>query len=91
MLRLSDGLIKIGYDIKSKTHIIPIIIGNEKKALEFGRFLYDHGVFAQPIRYPTVAKNSARLRVSVTAWLEKNHIDYALGIFERAGKKFKVF
>jgi glycine C-acetyltransferase len=90
VLHLSDGLVKIGYDIKSKTHIIPIIIGNEKMALEFGRFLYDRGIFAQPIRYPTVAKNSARLRVSVTAWLEKTHIDYALGIFEKAGKKFKI-
>ena len=90
VLRLSDGLAQIGYDIRSKTHIIPIIIGNEKKSLQFGRFLYDHGVFAQPIRYPTVAKNSARLRVSVTAWLEKTHIDYALDIFEKAGKKFKI-
>jgi glycine C-acetyltransferase len=87
---LSEGLIRIGYNIRSKTHIIPIIIGNEKKALEFGKFLYDHGVFAQPIRYPTVAKNSARLRISVTAWLEKDHIDYALNVFEKAGKKFKI-
>jgi len=90
VLRLSGGLAKIGYDTKSMTHIIPIIIGSEKMALEFGRFLYDRGVFAQPIRYPTVAKNSARLRVSVTAWLEKAHIDYALDIFEKAGKKFKI-
>ncbi|MGI0003759.1 MAG: aminotransferase class I/II-fold pyridoxal phosphate-dependent enzyme, partial [Candidatus Nitrosotenuis sp.] len=91
VLHLLDGLLKIGYDVKSKTHIIPIIIGNERKALEFGRFLYENGVFAQPIRYPTVAKNSARLRVSVTAWLENSHIEYALDVFERAGKKFKVF
>ncbi len=91
VLQLSEGLIKIGYDVKSKTHIIPIIIGNEKKALEFGQFLYDRGVFVQPIRYPTVAKNSARLRISVTAWLEKDHIDYALDVFEKAGKKFKAF
>lgn len=88
VLRLSCGLTKIGYNIKSKTHIIPIIVGNEKRALEFGKFLYDHGVFAQPIRYPTVAKNSARLRVSVTAWLEKNQIDHALSVFEKAGRKF---
>jgi glycine C-acetyltransferase len=87
---LSNGLTKIGYDIKSKTHIIPIIIGNEKKALEFGKYLYDHGLFVQPIRYPTVAKNSARLRVSVTAWLERDQIDYALGVFEKARKKFKI-
>lgn len=50
VLELSSGLKQIGYDIKSKTHIIPIILGNEKKTLEFGKFMYENGVFAQPIR-----------------------------------------
>lgn len=86
----SSGLKQIGCDIKSQTHIVPIIIGNEKKTLEFGRFMYENKVFAQPIRYPTVPKNSARLRVSVTAWLEKSHIELALGVFERAAEKFKL-
>jgi glycine C-acetyltransferase len=52
--------------------------------------VYDNGVFAQPISYPTVAKNSARLRVSVTAWLSDSHIDDALYTFEKAGKKFDI-
>lgn len=88
VLELSSGLRKIGYNITSQTHIIPIIIGNEKKTLEFGKFMYDNGVFAQPIRYPTVPKNSARLRISVTAWLTKKHIEDALRVFEKAGRKF---
>ncbi len=87
---LSCGLERIGYQINSETHIIPIIIGNEKTALEFGRYLYDNGIFAQPIRYPTVAKNSARIRVSVTAWLTKTQIQTALRVFEKAGKKFGI-
>ena len=90
-LLLSSGLKQIGYDIKSQTHIIPIIIGNEKKTLEFGKFMYDNKVFAQPIRYPTVPKNSARLRVSVTARLEDSHIESALRVFERAAEKFRLF
>lgn len=53
---LSKGLRQIGYQVDSKTHIIPIIIGNEKTAMDFGKFLFDKGVFAQPIRYPTVPK-----------------------------------
>ena len=88
---LSSGLKEIGYDIKSPTHIIPIIIGNEKKTLEFGRYIFDNGVFAQPIRYPTVPKNSARIRVSVTAWISKKQIEYTLSVFEKAGRKFKIF
>jgi len=91
VLQLSSGLRQIGYDIKSKTHIIPIILGNEKKTLEFGKFMYNNGIFAQPIRYPTVPKNSARLRISVTAWLSKTQIDNALSVFEKAGKKFDLF
>jgi glycine C-acetyltransferase len=88
---LSSGLKEIGYDIKSPTHIIPIIIGNEKKTLDFGKYLFECGVFAQPIRYPTVPKNSARIRISVTAWISKKQIDYTLSVFEKAGKKFKIF
>jgi glycine C-acetyltransferase len=87
---LCSGLREIGYNIESETHIIPIIIGDEKITLEFGKYLYDKGVFAQPIRYPTVAKNSARIRVSVTAWLSKKHIEAAVAVFEKAGKRFKV-
>jgi len=87
---LSSGLREIGYDIKSPTHIIPIIIGNEKKTLDFGEYLFEGGVFAQPIRYPTVPKDSARIRVSVTAWISKKQIEHTLSVFEKAGKKFKI-
>ena len=87
---LSKGLKQIGYQIDSKTHIIPIIIGKEKTAMNFGEFLFERGIFAQPIRYPTVPKNKARLRISVTAWLSKKDIIDTLAIFEQAAKKFKI-
>ena len=51
---LLKGLRQIGYKIESQTHIVPIIIGKEKTAMDFGKFIYEKGVFAQPIRYPTV-------------------------------------
>ncbi len=86
--QLSKGLRQIGYEINSSTHIIPIIIGNEKSAMDFGEFLFNNGVFAQPIRYPTVPKNQARLRISVTAWLSNIDIERALEIFEKAYLKF---
>lgn len=87
---LSAGLKQIGYDFNSTTHIIPIIIGQEKTALEFGRYLFKNGIYAQPIRYPTVSKNKARIRISLTAWLSKNHIENALNVFDSAAKKFKI-
>ena len=86
--QLSTGLKQIGFEINSKTHIIPIIIGNEKTAMDFGEFLKDNRVFAQPIRYPTVPKNQARLRISVTAWLKHAEIENTLVVFEKAYQKF---
>jgi len=85
-----NGLRNIGYDISSVTHIIPISVGNEKTALEFGKYLFKNRIFAQPIRYPTVGKNKARIRLSVTAWFEKKQIEKALGVFEMARKKFQI-
>jgi glycine C-acetyltransferase len=86
--QLVKGLKEIGFEINSHSQIIPIIVGNEKKAMEFGKFLFDNGVFAQPIRYPTVPKNQARLRISVTAWLSGIDIENSRVIFEKAHKKF---
>ena len=86
--QLTDGLKGIGYEINSTTQIIPIIIGDEKKAMEFGKFLFDNGVYAQPIRYPTVPKNQARLRISVTAWLSGTEIEKTLEILDKAYRRF---
>ena len=86
--QLSHGLKEIGYSIQSKSHIIPIIIGKENEAMRFGEYLNDNGLFVQPIRFPTVPKNQARLRISVTAWLTKKDIEKTLFIFEKAFKRF---
>ena len=88
---LSAGLQEIGYTINSQTHIIPLIIGKEKTAMDFGKYLFQNGVYAQPIRYPTVPKNKARIRLSVTAWLSKKNIKNSLEVFDKAYKKFIKF
>ncbi len=86
--QLTKGLKQLGFEINSSSQIIPIIVGDEKQAIEFGKFLFDNGIFAQPIRYPTVPKNQARLRISVTSWLSGTEIENSLEIFEKAYKKF---
>lgn len=85
---LSKGLKKIGFEVNSKSQIIPIIVGSEKSTVDFGKFLFDNGIFVQPIRYPTVPMNQARLRISVTAWLKDKDIERALDIFQKAYVKF---
>ena len=88
---MHSGLKSLGYEINSSSQVIPIIIGNEKTALDFGKYLFEKGVFAQPIRYPTVKMNAARVRISITAWLSKNHIERSLDVLEQAGRKFRIF
>jgi glycine C-acetyltransferase len=86
--QIISGLKEIGYPINSQTQIIPIIVGNEKATLDFGEFLFKKGIFAQPIRFPTVPKNQARIRLSVTGWLSKKDIENTLNIFDSAFVKF---
>ncbi len=88
--KMKTGLQSLGYEVDSQSQIIPITIGSEKKALAFGKYLFKNGIFAQPVRYPTVALGSARIRVSITAWLEDEHIEKSLSVFESASKKFDI-
>jgi len=88
--QFSKGLRSIGYTIESQSQIIPIIIGDEKKTLEFAKYLRNNKIFAQPIRYPTVNLGSARIRISVTDWLSDSMIFQSLDTFEKAGRKFGI-
>ncbi len=84
--RLED----IELNTRSTSQIIPIIIGNEKKTIEFSKFLRINGIFAQAIRYPTVKKDQARIRISITGWLSDKEIEYSIQILEKAKKKFNL-
>lgn len=84
----STKLKKLGFMLgDSASQIIPVIIGREKKAVEFSAELLKQDVFVQAIRYPTVNKGSARLRVSLTAVHTQKHLDFAIDAFEKAGRK----
>lgn len=87
--RLRNGLVEAGFDIRSSSHIIPVVLGQEKLALKFSASLLKNGVFAQAIRYPTVPRGSARIRVSVTAMLE-GHIDAAIEAFKRTATELGI-
>jgi glycine C-acetyltransferase len=79
---LRNGLIDLGFNIIGSSHIIPIIIGNELRTIEVANKLLTSGLFIQPIRYPTVMKGKARLRLSITA-LHRGYIDDIIDIFRR--------
>ena len=74
----------------SSSQIIPVIIGDEKTAIEFSKRLLDNGIFVQAVRYPTVKKGSARLRISLTALHSRNQLSSAIDSFETVGKKLII-
>ena len=85
-----NRLNEIGFSTTSTSQIIPIIIGNEKKVVEFSRFLMINGIFAQAIRYPTVKKNQARIRISISDWLSEKEIELSIQVLEKAKRKFNL-
>lgn len=87
----SAAMKKLGFVLgDSASQIVPVMIGSEKQAVEFSTELLKQGVFAQAIRYPTVKKGAARLRVSLTAMHTQKHLDFAIGMFEKTGRKMCV-
>ena len=88
--KFSNGLKKIGLNVDSDSQIFPIIIGNEKTTMKFGQYLFKNGIFAQPIRYPTVSRNYARIRISITARLTDEQIEKSLSVLENAKNKFTI-
>src|SRR5579885_2869998 len=87
---------RIGFDIggkttpASETPITPIIIGDGKKAMEFSRALFDAGVMATGIVFPTVPEGKARIRTIMTSEHTREQLDQALDTLEKTAKKLGV-
>jgi glycine C-acetyltransferase len=80
-----------GFDIgKTQTPITPIMIGDVKIAQEFSKKLFEKGIFAQAIGYPTVPKGKARIRVMIHAIHTKDDLDFALENFKNIEKELKI-
>lgn len=66
-----------GIEQESDTPIIPIIMGDEEKAVEKSKYLYEKGFYIPAIRYPTVPKGQARLRVALMSSHTKKELRQA--------------
>ena len=65
---LKNGLIGLGWQLSVvQSAILPLMVGNEAEAIALSEQLLEAGVFVPPIRYPTVARGEARLRITVSA------------------------
>jgi len=84
--RFKAELTRLGFDTgRSETPITPVIVGDSEAAIRFSARLFEEGVFATSVVFPTVALDQARLRTIVTAALTDEHLDRALGAFDRVG------
>lgn len=86
-----QGLKSLGFNTgKSETPITPVIVGEGAKAMALSDELFEEGVYAQGIAYPTVPKGEARVRTIVTAQHTREELEQALHAFEKAGKKLGI-
>ncbi|HEX6869284.1 MAG TPA: glycine C-acetyltransferase [Candidatus Limnocylindrales bacterium] len=86
--RFKAELARLGFDIgRSETPITPVMMGDPETAMRFSDQLLGEGVFAQPVVFPTVAIDQARIRTIVTAAHADEQLDRALEAFATVGRE----
>jgi glycine C-acetyltransferase len=86
-----EGLQRLGFDTGiSQTPITPVMVGDEAKAQALQRGLFEEGVLALAIVFPTVARGKARLRTMPSAMHTRQDFDDALAAFEKVGKRLEI-
>jgi glycine C-acetyltransferase len=85
------GLRALGFDTGvSESPITPVIVGDAALAMKLSDRLFDEGVFAQGIGFPTVARDKARVRTIVTATHTRDELQFALDCFKRVGSELGI-
>ena len=86
-----QGMNKMGFDTgQSQTPIVPVMLGEAPLAQTFSRRLFEEGVFAMAIGYPTVPQGKARIRVMNSAAHSPGDIEQALETFGEVGRELGV-
>jgi glycine C-acetyltransferase len=82
---------RLGFDTgASTTPITPIMLGEAPLAQQFSRKLFENGVFAMAIGFPTVPRGKARIRVMISAAHSQADLEQGLAVFERVGRELGV-
>ena len=86
-----SGLQSLGFDTgASESPITPVIVGDAALAMKLSDVLFDNGVFAQGIGFPTVPRGKARVRTIVTATHTRDELQFALDCFAKVGRSIGV-
>ncbi len=74
----------------TETPIVPVMLGEAPLAQQFSKRLFEEGVFAMAIGFPTVPQGKARIRVMNSATHSRDELNQALGIFAKVGRELGV-
>jgi 8-amino-7-oxononanoate synthase len=85
---MRSNLKTLGFNIiDGRTAIVPVIVGDDSRAFQMWKILYDNGVFVNVFISPGVPQGRQMMRTSYMATHEKTHLDEILNVFEMAGKQ----
>jgi glycine C-acetyltransferase len=85
------GLEQLGFDTGiSETPITPVIVGSSEAAGRMSQRLFESGVFAQAVVFPTVALDKARIRTIVTSEHSRDDLQACLDAFESVGRELRL-
>ena len=88
---VKDGLAQLGLDTgRTQTPIVPVMLGDVKLAKDFSARLFENGVFAMALGFPTVPRGQARIRVMNTAAHSQQDLDFGLAAFETTARQLGV-
>jgi len=89
--RMREGFKSLGFDIgTSETPVVPLIIRNNEKTFLFWKYLYENGVYVNPVISPAVPPNRALIRTSYMAIHEDDDLDRILELSHKGGKQFGI-
>ena len=89
--RFRNGLERIGFTVlKGQTPIIPVMLGDARKAQEMAAALDARGVYVAGFFFPVVPKGRARIRTQMSAALTEADVDFAIAAFAEAGRELGI-
>ncbi len=81
----------LGFDTgETETPIVPVMLYDATVSSQFSKMLFEKGVFAQSLGFPTVPKGKARIRVMMSASHDKSDLDFGIKAFEEVGKELNI-
>ena len=89
--KMIDGFRKLGFNTgETETAVVPLIIGDDEKTFQFWKYLFEQGVYVNPVVSPAVPPDSALIRTSYMAIHEDQELDWFLEVAQKGAKEIGI-